>query len=75
MYIIVDDVTEEKPSPNASKGYYHIGFCAVLKIMLSIFVKIRKCLFGDLNLPGELLERQSHVHRVGLGDTTIAGGI
>lgn len=45
MYIIVDDVTEEKPSPNASKGYYHIGFCAVLKIMLSIFVKIRKCLF------------------------------
>lgn len=70
MYVI-----GEKFSPNASEGCFLIGFCAVLKIMLSIFVKIRKCLFGDLNLPGELLERQSHVHRVGLGDTTIAGGI
>lgn len=45
MYIIVDDVIEEKFLLNVLKGYYYIGFCVVFKIMFFIFVKICKCLF------------------------------
>lgn len=46
-----------------------MDLCAELKIVLSIFVKLRKSLFGD-DLPEDLLA----MHMVGLGDTTIAGG-
>lgn len=50
-----------------------MDLCAELKIVLSIFVKLRKSLFGD-DLPEDLLERHLAMHMVGLGDTTIAGG-
>lgn len=39
MYIIVDDVIEEKFLLNVLEGYYYIGLCVVFKIMFFIFVK------------------------------------
>lgn len=48
-------------------------------IITLVFVQsLKSCflyLWNNVKVYLELLERQSHVHRVGLGDTTIAGGI
>lgn len=74
MYIIVDDVTEEKFSPNASEGYCHIGLCAVLKIMLSIFVKLRKSLFGDLASRGLARNTESHTQGQSWGQQQLLEG-